>query len=929
MKYNEPSFPRSKIGGLTALIAVALGLPMGAAVANEGDQDIEGIEEIVVKGFRGSLMQARDLKRNALISQDSIAAEDIAAFPDLNLAESLQRIPGVTITREGGEGRQISLRGLGPDFTRVKVNGMEALGTSASTLDARGAVTRTRGFDFNIFASELFTRIDVFKSYSAEQSEGGLGGTVNLNTARPFDFDGYRAVLGGQLGTNSNTDATDPRIVGLVSNTWDNVGALISVAYSERETEEFGINTTRWRKRADATAGAGLSDSLRTQVENGDIWFPRGIRDSAWLNDQERLGITASLQFRPADNFSLSFDALYGEMSNSKTEFHLVNTYSLPRGHEIVSLDTETVQGDAPTTDAGGDIQLVNGSFIANDQSMVTEARADQSDSTFVNFVLSGEWNISDRFNANFLFGTTSADLDKPQSDKAYTRNQAGIPVAFDINCGSFECSRTIDSSFNTGAPDQWEYRDLRFREDYISNDFDNFQLDFDYDLSEAMTLKFGFEYKNYENSNERYEVRNTDSAFDAISTFEPADRSLLANPADGYRTFTRSDGRSWLVADLAARQAAYSAANLDLRSLGEDFGRSRPTVAIEEETAAFYAQLDFEYGALRGNVGIRSYDTEAEGNGFDEFGNPQVFTSDYSDVLPAVNLAYSATDNLILRASASANINRPPLGALNPSFNVRTDANLLDIRGGAPDIRHMESTDFEISAEYYFGDNSGYVALAYYRKDIDDFITEFSQPVRYGDTGLDLALLDGAVDENGNPQTADTIYQLKGLVNIPNAEFSGFELALEKDFTFLPGEWRNLGIRASFTSSDGDTDYPNVQQTTNSSNKSFVGLSDTSYATTLYYENDVWGVRVSQTYRDDFISRVEVGLGDEDERGFHETNFVDFAGFYYVNENIKLTLKANNLTDEKEELYTDSSDRLYAVTGSGRNYYVGAIWEF
>lgn len=752
---------------------------------------------------------------------------------------------------------------------------------------------------------------------------------MNLNTAKPFDYGSYKAVAGAQLGTNSNTDAADPRVVGLISNTWDNFGALVSVAYSERETEEYGVNTTRWRKRADATAGAGLSDQLRTQVENGEIWFPRGIRDSAWLNDQERLGITASLQFRPADNFTLSLNALYGEMNNSKTEFHLVSTYSLPRDHEIVSLETETVQGDAPTTDAGGDIQLVNGSFIANDQSMVTEARADQSDSTFMNVVLSGEWDVSSRFRADFLLGTTSADLDKPQSDKAYTRNQASIPVAFDINCGSFECSRTIDSSFDTGAPDQWEYRDLRFREDYISNDFDNVQLNFGYDITDAMTLKFGVEYKNYENSNERYDVRNTDSAFDQISTFEPADSSLLANAPEGYRTFTRSDGQSWIVADLAVRQAAYGAFDLDLRALGEDFGRSMPTLSIEEETMAFYVQLDFEFGDLRGNVGLHSYDTEAEGNGFDEFGNAQIFTSDYSDVLPAMNLAYSATDNLILRASASENINRPPLGALNPSFNVRTDANLLDIRGGAPELEHMESTDFEVSAEYYFDDNSGYIALAYYSKDIDNFITEFSQPVRYGDTGLDLSLLDGAVDENGDPQTADTIYQLKGLVNIPSAEFSGFEVAVEKDFTFLPGEWRNLGIRASYTSSDGDTDYPNVQQTTNSSNKSFVGLSDTSYATTLYYENDVWGLRVSQTYRDDYISRVEVGLGDEDERGFHETNFVDFAGFYYLNDNIKLTFKLNNLTDEKEELYTDSSDRLYAVTTSGRNYYAGVIWEF
>src|SRR5690606_35678150 len=131
-------------------------------------------EVIEVKGFRSAIIKAKDLKREAMIAQDSIVAEDIADFPDLNLADSLQRVPGVTITREGGEGRQISLRGLGPDFTRVQVNGMEALGTSSSPMDARGGVSRSRAFDFNIFASELFNQIDVKKSYSADQEEGGI-----------------------------------------------------------------------------------------------------------------------------------------------------------------------------------------------------------------------------------------------------------------------------------------------------------------------------------------------------------------------------------------------------------------------------------------------------------------------------------------------------------------------------------------------------------------------------------------------------------------------------------------------------------------------------------------------------------------------------------------------------------------------------------
>ena len=167
--------------------AILSALSITPQVAAQADEQIKDMEVIEVSSFRRSLIKAKDMKREAMIARDSILAEDIADFPDLNLADALQRVPGVTITREAGEGRQISLRGLGPDFTRVQVNGMEAMGTSSSPMDAKGGVSRTRGFDFNVFAAELFNRIDVNKTFSADQEEGGIGGTVGLYSAKPFD----------------------------------------------------------------------------------------------------------------------------------------------------------------------------------------------------------------------------------------------------------------------------------------------------------------------------------------------------------------------------------------------------------------------------------------------------------------------------------------------------------------------------------------------------------------------------------------------------------------------------------------------------------------------------------------------------------------------------------------------------------------------
>ena len=168
------------------------------------------LEEIVVTGFRASLEESLDIKRTTASAVDTILAEDIADFPDLNLAESLQRIPGVSIARDAGEGRQITVRGLGPQFTRVRINGMEALSTAGGT-DATGGTNRSRSFDFNVFASELFNKLSVRKTAAAEIEEGSLGATVDLRAARPFDYNGLTFATTLQGGYNDLSEEFDPR----------------------------------------------------------------------------------------------------------------------------------------------------------------------------------------------------------------------------------------------------------------------------------------------------------------------------------------------------------------------------------------------------------------------------------------------------------------------------------------------------------------------------------------------------------------------------------------------------------------------------------------------------------------------------------------------------------------------------------------------
>src|SRR5688572_2552752 len=209
------------------VLALCAALPAAAQLAEP--------TRIEVTGYRAAIESALVEKREENSMVDVVKAEDVAKFPDTNLAEAMQRISGVTISREAGEGRNISVRGLGPAFTRVRINGIEAQASTGGT-DATGGNNRTRGFDFNVFAAELFNQITVRKSQSADVDEGSLGATVDLFSSKPFDFRGFKSAVSAQTRYNDQAEKFDPRLSFLLSNTWNEgrLGALISVAYSKR-----------------------------------------------------------------------------------------------------------------------------------------------------------------------------------------------------------------------------------------------------------------------------------------------------------------------------------------------------------------------------------------------------------------------------------------------------------------------------------------------------------------------------------------------------------------------------------------------------------------------------------------------------------------------------------------------------------------------
>ncbi len=372
------------------------------------------VEDVVVNGFKASLERALDKKRDALDSSDSILAEDIAKFPDLNLSESIQRIPGVALARDEGEGREIQVRGLNSTFTRVRIDGMEAMSTVGGE-DSQGGTNRGRAFDFNVFASDLFSGITVHKSASADLEEGSLGATVDLTTAHPFDHQGFTLALSGQAGYADQGGEFNPRFTGLVSDTFMNgkLGILFSAAYDSRNTLELGFDTTRYENdntqqnsthteplvagcstvvgaQFNCTAtqrfgsvaynGTPLPGTLATQTftaasgglpnrqtagatvgglpNNYDVvneaFGPRFPRYDYIPNHEKRLGFTNSIQYQPDDATLFTLDLLAADFAVVRQEEYLeANSLSLNQGATTNSAPSGTPALLAPTLGRG------------------------------------------------------------------------------------------------------------------------------------------------------------------------------------------------------------------------------------------------------------------------------------------------------------------------------------------------------------------------------------------------------------------------------------------------------------------------------------------------------------------------------------------------------------------------------------------------
>jgi iron complex outermembrane receptor protein len=877
---------------------------------------------VVISGFRSSLQKALNLKQQAIGVRDSIVAEDIGKFPESNVAESLQRVPGVILNRDdsSGEGQRISIRGLPTEYSVTTLNGAPVNTTSTSTIGSAA-----RGFNYDVFASELFGRVDFYKSPLAELSEGGMGGVVDLQTPRPFDSPKRTLRYAVTGAYNTTSEKADPAGFALYSNTWGSWGFLAGVAHSKAVNNRSGFEATGGYNSShngsmNPVMGnfaytldyddprANLSGYTRDQIDNALL--PRIYRFYGSQNRRERDGLVTSLQFKEG-NLNLSLDGLASQLKNSRDELY----------YGILVRNSKTTNRNAPAGQAGHSGFVPINVHIDPDSNLLTGTFGNTSYSSGVTYgedktkfgylALNGRWAarpgmvVTGQLSANNSDATSYSDTLSGQifgvdstidygSDHVYPSMSSNIDYTNPANFSGFDVT--------TG----WTRETDKGRQARLV-------LDYDYDLFAGWTghLKTGLVYVD---TSKGVEKRNGSAAMKAkmvglgdasvrgsmVSTLPISNLDMGAGWPNQFGTFTR--GYAFGTYD----PLAYNT--------GAAFTPAQSFTAAEKVSTGF-VQSDFKGEVLarelRINAGVRWSQTELDIDNFQKNGaiyEPNHAKGKYNNLLPAVSAAYDLTDTLIWRASYGKTISRASLSIIAAQTVI---PNMFDnsATSGNPNLKPQQSKNLDSSLEWYFKPGS-LLSAALFRKELTDATVSTTTQTTFGALGLpDTAL--GAIFQDANGHVDPNLpMTLRTYTNAGKQTLKGYELSYQQDFTFLPDPFKGFGALASYTHIDP---FNSMKWITNAGKEIAVNsVPKYAYSLTTYYERGPLAMRLSYNYKGKSLHGDNPkNNGDDLIRWRGPRGYLDGTISYKLTENLELRLDALNLTNTLAyDYFEDASGR-------------------
>lgn len=903
-----------------AALLAGVALPLGSLAfaqdaANSAEDEEARQDTIVVQGIRGSLQSALNEKRNADNLKEIIQAEDIGKLPDQNLAEVLENITGIQITRTAGVGTGVQIRGT--NANRVEINGVSTVGSGSGR----------SGINFEDVNAAIISSVEVIKAPEAKTIEGSVGGTINLRTIRPLDLNGWLGNIRIQGEDSSlSTEDIQPRFSGAIGNSWDTdmgeFGFVISGSYSEQEAVSFRPRTDR--DNVASPAGANPAEFLGIQFlvqeqENFDF---------------ETTNLASTFEWAPNDELKFSLDYIVNEQERSQDSYRLqasgvstLRQLSIPSQFEIVDFGV--------TSDNGRNLRAFPAALVgtlepdlANDDDdpnlrFSSDTGARVTDSEVI--ALAGEWNRGP-WNVRAEFASTTSDTSNPNLSTTLnfinpncpldgSSNDNCVPFRYDLSGDSLSFGINFDSPFAPSVADLTNPNNVVLDQVDISrntteNKEDAFRIDVSYDLADNGLLgdyltSFDAGYRYNESSSTFDRINDRIGGFSQME--DSPNGSLFADLlVPGPSNFGDADGRDLFIANfllvdpdrafsdpdgvlatlegaLAAHRANNPQADGDLVAVLSSDQNS--FYDVSEETQALYAQANFEHGIFRGNLGVRYLETDITSIGFgpaDTNGNRslEATTGKYDFLLPRFNLVAQPREDLILRFAYGSDIRRPNFNTLNTAFTFGPQENTA-VALGNPGLLPEEVDSIDISAEWYFAP-SAVVSLGYFTKDRTNiFGVDFEGAALIPDPNNTTGGLSRETDPNcpgggifnpevipnvlGDPNTQGLCVDFTRPGNDPDTTTqSGWEFAFQYDLSNWEDRlgWASgFGVIANYTIQDFSGG--SVVDTTSGRGLTVLGdvsiprglldFSENAYNLTAYYEKFGVSARARYTWREGF----------------------------------------------------------------------------
>lgn len=887
-------------------IALDVGLGLGAnAQAQESEEADDEIELVEVIGYRDSLRRNIGIKRESDTIVDAVSAEDIGQFPDINVADALQRVTGVQVERDErtGESVRVSIRGTAPHLNRALLNNQQiASATSSNRTDE----LRDRSFNYFLLPTEMVETLEVYKSSEANVDEGSVGGTVVVRTRKPLDADSGSGAVSARYFRFDNADKNKPHLSGLYN--WKN------------DAETFGLNVAYVRKDSatELHSKRGLGGYFSPRDLDGDgvtERLPVFIGANLYTSEYSLETPFITLQYAPSDDLDITFTAL-----NSVTEHESQGIYSYGFG-SLATLftpaGTRELVIDEGTVIKGSNLYCCSALPQINLQAGKYDTGGYRGQFETTAFDLSATMYRAN-YQVTFQGGHSFAG---GYAEDRYAEFGVRTSLDFDLSSG------ILEATLGDVTPADYGFHYSHFNR--IRNDSDEtyFQVDalLTLDNDFFSSIETGLKYRDH---NKAASLRKRDydfvSRYTADGTIEGVTLASFAGaPLDNFRAGD-TPAHLWLFDMANFRQWQDAIPEAD-GTANRSWDHIQHRFDLNEDVYAAYLKGNFETENVRGNLGVRAVQTRTTSvvkryqepvwrprNVVDsEVGN------DYSDILPSINVNYVGLENVILRFAAAKVLSRPNYASLAALETRACTGRGCTGREGNPDLKPFRLTQYDVSAEWYI-DDASILAFGIFHKDIDSYITtenftttrDYAVPTSGGGFMIEQREFDITRPVNG----------LGGIIQ-------GFEINYQQDFDY------GFGVQANYTYADADLDET-PEQVEAGQEEVLLDHSEDTYNATVYYQGYGLGARLSYTFRSEY--RYDIGATARGLNGYKgDFGQIDFNATYAVTDDINLILQVINLGDEEINWYASKDNGLsdpgrpLGLFNHGRRYAVGLNMRF